>query len=431
MTEILEPVAPGRDECGAGTGGVVLYVGSRLPALSETFVYREMLGLRTLGRATMAASLYAPRKITGDPALSALAAETFVIYTGASMVTLPLTLVRHPRQMLAAFGEALRADHPSLGSRLKHLFQAAMGIQAAGRLRGRRIAPKIEHVHAHLANAPTMVALYLARGLGVPFSFTGHAADLFVHRAALAFKLQQASFVACISHWHQDFYRSMAPLDEARLPLVRCSVTVPPELQPERRELVAVARLIPKKGIDLLLRAFAAAPGLSGWTLHVLGDGADRARLELLAGELDVAERVHFAGARPHAECLTAIRSAGIVALPCRTAPNGDKDGIPVVLMEAMAGARAVVAGDLPAIRELIDNGVTGLLVPPDSVAALAAALTELAGDAALRSRMGAAARAAVAAEFGDAVNWRRLASALDRARIAAPPARAAWGAAA
>ena len=162
------------------TGGAVLYVGSWLPALSETFVYREMLGLRTLGYTTLAASLHAPRLFADDPALSALAAETFVIYTRLNMLKLPLTIVRQPRQMGIAIGEALRADHPSLRSRLKHIVQAGMGFQAARQLRGRRI----EHVHAHMANAPTMVALYLARGLGAPFSFTGHAADLFVQRAS-------------------------------------------------------------------------------------------------------------------------------------------------------------------------------------------------------------------------------------------------------
>lgn len=417
MTRIVRHDYPHRaDDAPAPPTGVVLYVGSRLPARSETFVYREMLGLRTLGQPTLAASLHAPQDFADDPYLSALAAETFVIYTSANMLKLPLIMARHPLEMLAAVREALRADHPSLRSRLKHIVQAGMGIQAAGQLRGRHIT----HVHAHLANAPAMVALYLARGLGVPFSFTGHAADLFVHRAALAFKLNQASFVACISHWHQEFYRAIVPLDIARLPLVRCSVALPLEIQPERRELVAVARLVPKKGIDLLLRAFAGADALAGWTLQVLGDGDDRARLERLAAELQVTDRVHFAGARPHADCLAAIATAGIVALPCRTAANGDKDGIPVVLMEAMAASRAVVAGDLPAIRELIQDGSTGVLVAPDSATALGAALAELVEDPARRARMGIAARAQVAAEFSDAVNWQRLTGALDQARMAA-----------
>ncbi len=413
MTEFLQSRQPGQASGKPDQPrGTVLYVGSRLPALSETFVYREMLGLRTLGRATLAASLYAPREFTGDPELSALAAETFVIYTRANMLKLPVTLARHPLQMLVALGEAARADHPSLRSRLKHIVQAGMGLQAASRLRRSNIA----HVHAHLANAPTMVALYLARGLGVPFSFTGHAADLFVHRAALAFKLNQASFVACISHWHRDFYRAIVPLNDARLPLVRCSVALPQDVQPDARELVTVARLIPKKGIDLLLRAFAGAQALSDWNLRVLGDGDERIALERLASALQVADRVHFAGARPHAECLAAIRDAGIVALPCRTATNGDKDGIPVVLMEAMAAARAVIAGDLPAIRELIEDGRTGLLVAPDNAASLGEALEQLVGDPSLRSRLGAAARTKIGVEFSDPVNWQRLDAALDRA---------------
>ena len=410
MTEIVRHGAPGLP---ARPGSVVLYVGSRLPALSETFVYREMLGLRTLGRATLAASLYPPRPFTDDSAMTALAAETFVIYSRANMLKLPLTVLRHPRRMLTAIGEALRADHPSLNSRLKHIVQAGMGIQAADHLRDRKIA----HVHAHMANAPTMVALYLARSLGVPFSFTGHAADLFVQRAALRFKLQQASFIACISHWHQGFFRNIVPLDDQRLPLVRCSVVIPAQVQPGRDELVTVARLIPKKGIDLLLRAFAGTTALSDWTMRVLGDGDDRVRLEALAIELQVADRVHFAGARPHADCLSAIAAAGIVALPCRTATNGDQDGIPVVLMEAMAASRPVVAGDLPTIRELIEDGETGLLVPPDRDAPLGTALARLVADPALRLRMGAAARARVDQEFSDEVNWQRLAVAMDRAQ--------------
>ena len=376
MTEIMRHDPSGEP---ARPAGVVLYVGSRLPALSETFVYREMLGLRTLGRATLAASLYPPRQFSADPELTALAAETFVIYTSANMLKLPMAVACRPLQMLIAVGDALRADHPSWRSRLKHIVQAGMGLQAARQLRGRRI----EHVHAHMANAPAMVALYLARGLGVPFSFTGHAADLFVQRAALGFKLNQASFVACISQWHRSFYQAIVPLDRQ----------------------VPDARLV------------------------IVGDGDDRARLESLAQELHVADRVHFAGARPHAECLAAIRTAGIVALPCRTATNGDKDGIPVVLMEAMAASRAVVAGDLPSIRELIEDGATGRLVPPDSDAALGAALAQLVNDPALRSRMGVAARARVADEFSDQVNWRRLTAALDLARCEVgtrPRARAA-----
>ncbi|MBU3077188.1 glycosyltransferase [Sphingomonas quercus] len=391
----------------------ILYVGARLPELSETFVYRELLGLRGRGRRVLAASVHAPRRFADDPVLAPLAAEALVVYAPATLAALPLALLRHPGLAIGALGDAARADHPGLSSRLKHVAQALMGLAAGWRLRGEGIG----HVHAHMAHVPATVALYIARALGARFSFTGHAADLFVQRAALAFKLRRAGFVASISHWHHDFYGEVAGIAPDRRPVVRCSVAIPEAVaDTDAREIVLVARLVAKKGVDLLLRAFATA-GAEGWTLRILGDGPERAALAALAVELGITERVIFEGARPHAACLAAIAGAGLFVLPCRTAKSGDKDGIPVVLMEAMAAGRAVIAGDLPTIRELVSDEREGLLVPPDDVAALAAAIGALAGDPARRAAIGAAARAHVAAEFSDAVNLDRLTAAIDAAR--------------
>lgn len=382
----------------------VLYVAARLPKLSETFVYREAMGLRGRGVDVTTASLHAPESGTGDPALATLAAETLRIYAPATLAVLPFALAGKAGLMARAVREAAGADHAGAKARAKHVVQAAMGIATAWRLRRRGIG----HVHAHMANAPTMVALYIARALGAGFSFTGHAADIFVHREALAFKLRQADFVSCISAWHRDFYRDIAPDMTGRLPVVRCSVTVPATVQPEGGDIVSVARLVPKKGLDLLIRAFAAAPD-TGHRLRILGGGEEAGALQALVEELGLSSRVELAGARPHAECLAAIRGAAMFVLPCRTSGTGDKDGIPVVLMEAMAAGRAVIAGDLPAIRELVADGETGRLVPPDDVPALTAAITALTGDAARRAALGGAARAHVAAEFSDDINWDRL----------------------
>lgn len=382
----------------------VLYVAARLPKLSETFVYREAIGLRARGMKISTASLHAPEAGNGDAAVAALSAETLTIYAPATFAVLPLAVLAKAGLMARAVRNAAGADHAGAKARAKHVAQAAMGIAAAWRLRGRGIG----HVHAHMANAPTTVALYIARALGAGFSFTGHAADIFVHRDALAFKLRQADFVSCISGWHRDFYRGIAPDMTARTPVIRCSVTIPDTVAGAGRDIVSVARLVPKKGLDLLIRAFAATPD-TGQRLRILGGGEEETALRALVQELGVADRVDLAGGRPHAECLAAIRQAALFALPCRTSGTGDKDGIPVVLMEAMAAGRAVIAGDLPAIRELVADGETGLLVPPDDVAALAAAISALAGDPARRAMLGQAARAHVAAEFSDAINWDRL----------------------
>jgi len=389
--------------------GAILYVASRLPELSETFVYRELLNLRARGNRVPVASIRDPRHFADDPQLASLRTQANVVYSWATAGALPFALLRHPGLFLRAIGDAFRADHARPVDRLKHILQAGMGIGAAWRLRHLGIG----HVHAHMANTPTMVGLYIARALGARFSFTGHAADLFVQRSALAFKLRQAGFVSCISRWHRDFYQEVAGIPVSRLPLIRCSVAMPAEVAPcDKHEIVTVGRLVNKKGIDLLLRAFAAL-GATDWRLRILGDGPQRERLEELAAELGVTERVSFEGARPHAVCLAAIAAAGLFVLPCRTTATGDKDGIPVVLMEAMAAGRAVIAGKLPAIEELIDDGVSGMLVPGDDVEALAAAIASLGGDAARRGALGSTARDKVAAEFSDAINIERLEKAI------------------
>ena len=139
--------------------------------------------------------------------------------------------------------------------------------------------------------------------------------------------------------------------------------------------------------------------------LRILGDGPERRTLEDLASELGLGDRVIFEGARPHAACLKAISEAGLFDAPCRTAATGDKDGIPVVLMEAMAASRCVIAGRLPAIEELVDDTISGILVPGNDADALARAIDTVTGDIGLRERLGTAARAKVAAEFSDEIN--------------------------
>lgn len=381
----------------------LLYLASRMPELSETFVYRELFGLRKRGVDVIAGSVRPPAHFV-DEALGPLSDQAFIVYAPATLAALPLALALHPGLALGALLDAMRADHTSVTSRLKHVFQAMMGIAAGWRLRGRRI----KHVHAHMAHVPATVGLYLARTVGAQFSFTGHAADLFVDRAALRFKLDRAAFVACISHWHRRFYSKVAALPADRLPIIRCSVALPDAICPESTEIVTVARLVPKKGIDILISAFAAAD-VGDWTLRILGDGPERDALTALAAQLGVAHRITFEGARPHIACLAAIAEAGLFVLPCRTAANGDMDGIPVVLMEAMAAGRAVVAGDLPAIRELIDHDHSGLLVTPNDPAALAQAIQRLIADSALRRKFAERARSRIEMEFSDSVNLDRL----------------------
>ena len=255
---------------------------------------------------------------------------------------------------------------------------------------------------------------------------TGHAVDIFSRRTLLLTKLQRAAFCACISEWHRTFYqdelvRAGAPrLAEQRLPVVRCGVDisefVPVESRrPGRLRMLTVGRLIEKKGFDLLLRALAAqSEDAPDFECVIMGGGEESEALAALCEELGLEDRVTFTGAVPNHEVRERLQHADLFVLPCRVAKSGDRDGIPVVLMEAMASGVPVVAGDIPSIRELVRDDHSGLLVEPESVDMLAPAIGRLLGDHEVRARLAAGGRAWVVEEFSLEQNVARIAAAIE-----------------
>jgi glycosyltransferase involved in cell wall biosynthesis len=285
---------------------------------------------------------------------------------------------------------------------------------AAALALARRVRPLgVRHIHAHMAHVPATIAMYAARQLGIGFSFTGHANDIFPNRTLLAEKLRRARFAACISEWHREFYRCVSGVPESRLPVVRCGVEIPAAAPVEREgvpRIVAVGRLMPKKGFDVLVRAVAElrAAGV-GVECRIIGAGPQREELAGLIRERGLTGTVALLGAMANERVLDEIAGADLFVLPCRVDPGGDRDGIPVVLMEAMARGVCVISGDLPAIRELVRHGETGLMVSPGEVGPLAAAIRTALADKALRRRVGEQGRAWVADEFSSGVNADRL----------------------
>jgi colanic acid/amylovoran biosynthesis glycosyltransferase len=404
---------------------LLLYLSSQLPKRSETFVYRELLGLRAAGVTVLAASLHAPERDLGEPRLEALANEAIPVY-GAGLVRLLLDffleLLRHPWRttgtLLLAARDALTADdlHARL-ARLKVPGQALAALALARHLRGRGIT----HIHAHFAHAPATVAMYAARQLGLPFSFTGHAVDLFRDRALLKVKLQRARFVNCISEWHRTFYQDLVPRPDADYPVVRCGVDLA-EFAPSGRApgdppvLLGVGRLVAKKGFDVLLEAAARlrARGQS-FTIRIAGDGPEGERLAAQCTRLGLGDGVHFLGACANPLVRKLLQETDVFVLPCQIDREGDRDGIPVVLMEAMAAGVPVVSGDLPALRELVIPGRTGELVPPGDVEALAERLAVLLQAPDLRAKRATAGRQWVAEEFALDVNIQRIVNMLQK----------------
>jgi len=178
--------------------------------------------------------------------------------------------------------------------------------------------------------------------------------------------------------------------------------------------LLAVGRLVEKKGFSVLLRALgdAAAP----FVLEIVGDGPLRAELADQVASAGLINRVRFAGAITHQAMPAAYAAANLVVVPSVRDAAGDRDGLPNVVLEAMASARAVVASEIAAIPAAVRHGETGLLVPAGDSAALRAAVERLARDRALRERMGAAGRRVVEREFELASCTNRLLACLEAA---------------
>lgn len=404
---------------------VILYMSGTLPTRSETFVYREIFALRALGVDVRTAGVHAPATNLDDGPLRAMAQETIAVYPRGvlGMVADALSeAVRSPRATAATLGRVLGDVFSSreipLSRRPKVLFQGLAALSLACRARPLGIT----HIHSHMAHVPTTIAMYCALQLGIRFSFTGHANDLFPNRTLLAEKLSRAAWVHCISHWHRGFYRSIVERPESDFPIVRCGVETDryePAAAPGENPIVllGVGRLVEKKGFDVLLESAGDVARRTGRRIHVriAGSGEEEGHLRAIAGSLPGLVTVEMLGDTPNERILELMGEADIFVIPCRVATSGDRDGIPVVLMEAMARGRCVISGDLEAIRELVRDGQTGLMVPPGDRGALSELLAELVGDPERIGRLGEAGRALVETEFDTWVNARRILDAFER----------------
>lgn len=319
-------------------------------------------------------------------------------------------LVRRPGRYLGTAGRVLAGSfrRPN-GGVIKGAVAFWKGVRFAEIVKERGIS----HVHAHFISHSATTAWVISELTGVPFSITAHANDLYVRPALLDEKLREAEFVATISEFNREFIRTECD-DAGRVELVHCGVDT--ELFSFRqrdsyRRLLCVARLESTKGQVDLLHAFSRArrevPDL---TLDLIGDGADRARLERLRDQLGIGEELRFHGALRTDQVRAALDKADVFVLPSLRHPSGRMDGIPVALMEAMASGLAVIATRLSGIPELVIHEATGLLVTPESPDELAGAICRLVRDPELAKRLARAGRGQVQRHFDLETEGNRLA---------------------
>jgi colanic acid/amylovoran biosynthesis glycosyltransferase len=395
----------------------IAYLVSRFPSLSETFVLRELDAVAA--QPDMALSLYALFPPAAEDAVHPAAAPWLERLrrprAAEGIRAAGWWLAREPGRLLGVLGTvaAEYAREPRVLPRA--LVATVLATAHARRLR----ADGAEHVHAHFATYPALAAWTAWRLAGIPYSFTAHAHDLFVHQAMLARKADDAEFVVAISDYNRRFILDHADGRAPAVELVHCGVDPSRLPYRERRlpdagpvEALCVAGLRASKGHAVLLEALAgAAAPLDRVRLALVGDGPLRAELEQRAHALGLGSRVEFAGGLPEPEVARRLEAADLFVLPSVVAPDGDMEGIPVALMEALATGVPAIATRQSGIPELVRDGETGLLAAPGDVAGLRAALATVLGDpdaAAARARAG---RALVEREFDLARSAARLAA--------------------
>lgn len=398
--------------------GRVGYVLKRYPRLSETFIVSELLAREAGGEDIAIASLRA----AGDPRF----------HPAVAAVRAPVTWM-HEVHTTPALWEALRAAHqdlPGLPAVLPELLtlaptDAAQVLEVARWVGGARIT----HLHAHFATSATTVARLAARITGVPYSFTAHAKDIFhtsVDRSALRTKLADAHHVVTVSDYNAAWLREHFGAAAARVHRVYNGLDVAalPFSEPWRRNgrIAFVGRLVEKKGLPDLLDAVALLRERGqDVPLDVVGAGGGEDALRAQVRVLDLHDLVTFHGPLPGDRVRDVLGAASVFAAPCVHASDGDRDGLPTVLLEAMAAGTPCVSTPVTGIPEAVQHGNTGLLVPERDPDALADAVERLLGDADLRVRLAVAARRHVQRRFDRSAQ----AASLHRLRCGPRPCRA------
>jgi glycosyltransferase involved in cell wall biosynthesis len=397
----------------------IAYILRAYPRLSETFIVQEILQMEARGARLAIFAFKDPGETMHNPAEALVQAPVFYLQPTTILgwlkivpehlrliVTAPL---RYLQTLILVFQSVIA------GGRFRPFFLAAQltrQIRALG----------IEHIHAHFANKPTALARYASVLMGIPFSFTAHAKDLYLSTPeSIAGKAIRADFITTCTEYNADYLRSIV-LDNDREKVHTVYHGVDTNRFGFRHErssrtipiIVSVGRLVPKKGHSNVIRAARLLHDRGfDFRLEIYGQGDLKEPLHRQIEEEGLASVVRLHGARTQDELIQVYRKADVFVLAPIVTPNGDRDGIPNVLLEAMATGLPAVSTTISGIPEVIEHGINGLLVPSEDPEAVADALAALLDDPDLRESLGANAAQSVRARFDAAANAEYMASLL------------------
>jgi colanic acid/amylovoran biosynthesis glycosyltransferase len=398
----------------------VAYIMSRFPKLTETFILYEMLAMRQQGAQVEVYPLLREREEVMHPeALQFVASAHFQPFISLAIVRANLHFLwKKPLVYLKTLWDLLRANWGSF-----NFFTGVIGIFPKTVLFAYQMrADHVQHVHAHFASHPAAAGLIIHRLVGIPYSFTAHGSDLHRDRHMLREKVAEAAFVAAISEYNKEIIISECKGNyREKVNVVHCGVDTevfrarahetPYEKGENPFMILCVGTLHEVKGQAYLIEACRKLQEREyNFECHFVGDGTDKESLVELVEQAGLSDKVRFHGRLTRDEIARLLLDADVLTAPSVPTSDGRREGIPVVLMEAMGSGVPVIASNLSGIPELVNDQLTGLLVPPRDATSLADALESYIKDPELRRRLGRAGREKVVEEFDLYKNAARLA---------------------
>ncbi len=434
MTALAMATVPEADDRAVAAGAPlrVAYVMSRFPKLTETFILFEMAAVERQGAEIRLFPLLREREAAMHPeAAPYVARATYLPFLSVPILASQWHFLRRsPRRYLGTLGAMLGGTWRSANFLFGGIGIFPKVVHAARLME----LDGVRHVHCHFATHPALAGFIIHRLVGIPYSFTAHGSDLHVDRTMLCRKVAESAFTVTISDDNRAVFERECGGPIGNLEVIHCGVDTdvfrPVPRTTETRgplAILSIGTLHEVKGQTHLVEACRrlAAAGVP-FTCRFVGEGPDRAALERQVSEAGLTDRVEFLGRRTRDEIAGLLGSSDVLVAPSVPTRSGKREGIPVVLMEAMSAGLPVVASALSGIPELVVDGSSGLTVPPGDPAAIAAALRRLHDDPHLRSRLGAAARERVVAEFDVDRNAARLIERIAAVVAAEAPTRAA-----
>ena len=396
----------------------IAYLAPELPSLSATFVTNEILALESKGLEVHPFSVHKPGHQAHGKQAEDLAERTEVLYDRSILQTFTSLLkvfVKAPVRTMKAkallISDMFKVGLFSLQS-LKLAYQFLRGAYLAGQL----IEKKVHHLHIHFAHVPTQIGMYAATMAGIPFSFMVHANDIFERPLLIKEKVARSHKTMSISQFNIDLMKRKGA-DLKQIEIVRCGVDANQYgdlegKQDSNTEFVigTIGRLVEKKGIDTLIDAAKVLKEKNySFRIEIAGDGPLRTELEAQVQDLELGDRIQFLGSLPHMEVMKWMKQLNAFVLAGKKDRNGDMDGIPVVLMEAMMLGIPVISTKLSGIPELVIHEETGLIGEPGSAFELSQNLIRYIESEGLVERLIPLARQRIETEFDRSLNADRL----------------------